>query len=392
MLPNTEKHILDILQLYEFSMSIGKSLDYRENCNQFLRLVLKRQSLNACWIIKPVKNQIVCQFSIPSGEVTRIKNNDKIDAFLSDVTAIKSGAFNDFHKSFSPIDLEGGYYLIHHLNEEGYLVLYSKTKQIDSEEISKLSPVISKFSNTLKACRIFKNQQILLKRLERSNQELQDYAHVVSHDLKSPIRNVGTMVSWLEEEYGYQLEGNGLNYLELIHENIASMDRLISDILIYASIDMDNDSFKQVDSYKVIQSVIQHNYIPDHIFIDVQKNLPIIDGNPRQIEQLFQNLINNAVKYNDKAKGYVEIGYTSTGKFHQFFVRDNGIGINTKHHEKIFKTFNKLHNYKDSSGIGLSIVKKIVGTYNGKVWLESELGKGTTFYFTLAKKPKELYH
>lgn len=389
MLPNTEKHILDILQLYEYAMSVGKSLDYQENCNQFLRLVLKRQSLNACWIIKPIQSHLVCQFSIPNYEITRLKINETIQQFLSDVDDKKSGEFTEFHKSICPIDLHGGYFYIHNLNEEGFLVLYSKSKPIDVHQIDKLSPVISKFSNTLKACRVFKNQQILLKRLERSNQELNEYAHVVSHDLKSPIRNVGTMVSWLEEEYGYQLEGNGLNYLELIHENMANMDRLINDILTYASIDMEYDTFKPVDTQRVIQAVIQHNYIPEHIFIEISKELPTIQANYRQIEQLFQNLINNAIKYNDKEKGTIEIGYTSLEKFHQFYVKDNGIGIAENQHKKIFKTFNKLHNHKDSSGIGLSIVKKIVDTYDGSIWLESEIGKGTTFYFTLSKKIKK---
>ena len=115
MLPNTEKHILDILQLYEYAMSVGKSLDYQDNCNQFLRLVLKRQSLNACWIIKPIKSHLVCQFSIPSHEITRLKTNESVLQFLSDVKDIKDGEFTAFHKNICPIDLEGGYFLIHNL-------------------------------------------------------------------------------------------------------------------------------------------------------------------------------------------------------------------------------------------------------------------------------------
>ena len=111
----------------------------------------------------------------------------------------------------------------------------------------------------------------------------------------------------------------------------------------------------------------------------------MVKGDKYRLQQLFQNLIDNAIKYNDKANGLIEIGVIDANEFWQFYVKDNGKGIETAYFDKIFKTFQKLENNPNSSGIGLSIVKKIVSLYGGKVWLESEIHKGTTFYFTLKK-------
>ena len=125
--------------------------------------------------------------------------------------------------------------------------------------------------------------------------------------------------------------------------------------------------------------------IPKNITIKVQENLPIVTGNIWKFNQLFQNLIQNAIKHNNKENGRIEIGFSEKENHYQFFVKDNGIGIKAAYFDQIFKVFTKLESVSSSSGIGLSIVKKIVTFYNGKIWLESEEEVGTTFYFTISK-------
>lgn len=121
------------------------------------------------------------------------------------------------------------------------------------------------------------------------------------------------------------------------------------------------------------------------ISININPKLPVVQGDKTKLEQIFQNLISNAIKFCDKEKGFIDIDFKELDDFFQFSVKDNGMGIEEKYHEKIFKIFNYLNKSQDSSGIGLSIVKKIVDLHRGKIWLESTPGKGSTFYFTIKK-------
>jgi len=381
----TNQDILDVLQLYEYAMSIGKSLDYQKNCSQFLRLLLKRKNLNACWIVQCNNESIETVYSLPKADRSNTIYHKDILNFLSSKKQPYFIEVDELHKILSPIPVNEGYICMHPLGDEGFLFLYSKNKMIERQEFIKLSPVINKFSNTLQACKAHENQTKILQKLEEQNLELNDYAHVVSHDLKSPLRNVETMVSWIEEDLHGQLNNVTQDYLSHIRENIAKMEGLISDILSYSSVGYEINRKTQIDMNKCLKDLMDYNFIPDHITIELPENLPIIKGDNYRIEQLFQNLINNAIKYNNKEHGLVKITYQDQGEFHQFSITDNGIGIDRKYHDKIFKTFQKLENYKDSSGVGLSIVKRIVQNYGGKIDLISEVGKGSTFTFTLKK-------
>lgn len=381
----TNQNILDVLQLYEYAMSIGKSLDYEENCNQFLRLILKRKNLNACWIIRVEKKYAQIVYALPKAENKEKIQSEELIGFLNSQKGPLFSEINETHKRISPIHLDNGYICIHHLGDQGFLFLYSKHKPIQEDEIFKLSPVINKFSKTLKACRAYSSQNRILQKLEDQNHELNDYAHVVSHDLKSPLRNIETMISWIEEDLNTQLESGTLDYLNRIRENISKMEGLISDVLSYSSVGSDFSREKLIDMNKCLRSLLDYNFTPEHITIELPDNLPVIKGDTYRIEQLFQNLINNAIKYNNKEHGLVQITYDDQNTYHKFSVKDNGIGIDQKYHKKIFQTFQKLHYNKDSSGVGLSIVKRIVQSYGGEIWLDSQLGAGTTFSFTLKK-------
>ncbi len=228
-------------------------------------------------------------------------------------------------------------------------------------------------------------KEVLLKKLEQRNVELEEYAHVVSHDLKSPLRSISALTSWLKEDYGDSLGDGGLKNVDLIQEVVEKMERLINDILNYSSINNDSDTTEEVNTYEVITGIKNLIYTPKHVKIKINKNLPIIKANKVRIQQLFQNLMSNAVNYIDKKEGLVTVNFKEKKKGYVFSIKDNGIGIPEEYHAKIFEVFQSLGTHKDSTGIGLSIVKKIVDMYNGKIWLESEKGKGTTFFIEFKK-------
>jgi len=230
-----------------------------------------------------------------------------------------------------------------------------------------------------------KQKEELLNSLEKQNEQLNDYAHIVSHDLKSPLRSISALLSWTKEDFEGKLGKESLFNLNLMQDKIEKMDNLISDILNYSSIENEATNSEQVDLNTTISNIINTIYIPEHIKVVSKKQLPVITADATRIQQVFQNLIGNAVNYIDKEKGLVEVDYTETSEFYIFSIKDNGVGIPEEYHEKIFKMFSTLGNNENSSGIGLNIVKKVVELYKGKIWIESEVGIGSTFFFSIAK-------
>ncbi|MGB6269074.1 MAG: ATP-binding protein [Olleya sp.] len=239
----------------------------------------------------------------------------------------------------------------------------------------------------------FKNLELqkekLLSQLEKSNDELQEYAYIVSHDLKSPLRSIYALVSWLKEDNQANLDENSLQNLAHIETTLEKMEQLITDVLNYSSLGINSSEKSEIDLDKLVKELITILYVPKHIEIKSQKKLPSIKGDKTKLQQLFQNLISNAIKFIDKDKGTIIIDVDDLKSHYKFSIKDNGIGIDKKFHDKIFKIFHALNKSKDSTGIGLSIVKKIVNLYEGEIWLDSEPNIGTTFYFTLKKNINE---
>ena len=230
------------------------------------------------------------------------------------------------------------------------------------------------------------NKQVeLLKDLEVQNQELNDYAHIVSHDLKSPLRNISALLSWTREDFRNQLGEDSLVNIDLMQDKVEKMDHLIENILKYSSIDRSSASVEKVDVQALVENIIAMIYIPDHIQVTIKNKLPVIDADTTRIQQLFQNIISNAVNYIDKEKGIVEVDVEENAHEYIFSVKDNGIGIPADQHDRIFQIFNTASDHKKSTGIGLSIVRKIIDLYHGRVWLESTPQVGTTFNFSIKK-------
>ena len=225
----------------------------------------------------------------------------------------------------------------------------------------------------------------LLKEWEKSNEALQEYAHIVSHDLKSPLRSIDALVNWLKEDNKDLFDENSLKNFELIETTLERMEQLISDVLHYSRVDIEASKETDIDLNLIVDDIVSVLYIPNHVTVKVNQLLPFIKGDKTKLQQVFLNLITNAIKFSDKSKGLIEIDFSTKENHYEFSIKDNGIGIDKKYHDKIFKIFHTLNRNKDSTGIGLSIVKKIVNLHGGDIWLESELKKGTTFYFTLKK-------
>jgi len=257
-------------------------------------------------------------------------------------------------------------------------------EDVSIEDVQKLTNLID--SQTNKIVEINTQREQILKNLEKRNEELNDYAHIVSHDLKSPLRNINALTNWMKTDYYKLLDDNGKETLDLILVNLEKMEALITGILEYSTIDKVDTEVYDVDIDVLVKQIINSIVTPKNINIKLINKLPKIKGDRYRLHQLFQNLIQNAIKYSKPVGGNIVIGVKSKKEFWEFFIKDQGIGIDKMYHEKIFEVFNRLTNNADSTGIGLSIVKKIITFYSGRIWVESDINKGSTFYFTLPKQ------
>lgn len=227
-------------------------------------------------------------------------------------------------------------------------------------------------------------KEILLQKLEKQNQQLNDYAQIVTHDLKSPLRSIHSLISWIKED-NETISETTKEYLDLIEMKVEKMDHLIHGILTYSKVDEEDSVTEEVNVYNILKNLIATLHIPDYIEVFIDENMPVINANPFKIQQLFQNIVANAILYNDKEKGLIKLTYQKDSKNHIFSIEDNGPGIAKENQEKIFNVFQSFTNHKMSTGIGLSIVKRIVDQYHGKIWIESETGLGTTFFIKIPK-------
>jgi PAS domain S-box-containing protein len=225
----------------------------------------------------------------------------------------------------------------------------------------------------------------LAKSLAKTNRELEDYAQIVSHDLKSPLRSIHSLLSWIKEDNDEAFNDHTSKYFSLIENKVEKMDHLIEGILTYSKIDKEDLVKESVDVQQIVESIIGIIHIPEHITVTIKNSLPIIKADSYRIQQLFQNIIVNAVNYIEREEGLVEIASKEFNDYFIFSIKDNGVGIAKEHYNKIFNTFQSYTKSDLSTGLGLAIVKKVVDAYSGEVWIESELGQGSTFFIKLNK-------
>ncbi|MEA1895592.1 MAG: ATP-binding protein [Euryarchaeota archaeon] len=228
----------------------------------------------------------------------------------------------------------------------------------------------------------------LLDELERSNNELKDFAHIISHDLKAPLRAITSLAEWLAADYGDKLDEDGREQLELLKNRTRRMHNLIESILTYSRIGRLNEKKEEVDLNTLISEVITTVDPPEDITIEVVGELPTILFERTRMEQIFQNLLGNAALYMDKPEGRITISCSDGDGDWKFSVADNGPGIDEKYYKKVFQIFQTLkpRDEVESTGVGLTIVRKVIMMHGGEITVESKLGEGSIFQFTIPKE------
>lgn len=228
--------------------------------------------------------------------------------------------------------------------------------------------------------------------LEDRNQELDDFSHIASHDLQAPLRGISNLAEWLVSDLEDKLPIESQQQLQLIQSRVIQMNTMINDLLQYARVGRENIDDVTIDLSNLIAEVIELLDPPTGFEIRFPTNLPKINTQVLLLKQVLSNLIGNAIKYYDSPNPEVEILVEDYESCLHFTVIDNGLGIAPENHKKIFSIFQTLVSREDlkGTGIGLTIVKKIVESRGGSVWVESELGRGSTFSFTWPKTSRSL--
>ena len=220
--------------------------------------------------------------------------------------------------------------------------------------------------------------------LEKINRELDQFAYVVSHDLKAPLRAMSSLITWIEEDSGPYLTADSKENLKMIVQRVNRMSNLINGILAYSKAGKGKVEKVETNVKELVDEIIDSNAIQPNIKIVNKISVSEIITEKIKLNQVFSNLISNAIKYNDKSEIEIEVGSYEYDDWYQFYVKDNGPGIEKEYHEKIFMIFQTLvsRDEVESTGIGLSIVKKIIEEQSGKIWVESQPGIGSRFVFT----------
>lgn len=223
--------------------------------------------------------------------------------------------------------------------------------------------------------------------VEKINLQLDEFVYIVSHDLKAPLRGISTLSTFIEEELASQPNEKIKEFLDLLKGRTSRMHSLITAILEYSKLSTTKSPKENVNVNELLDNVVDMISPPENVSINRNGNFPTLFTEKIKLQQVFQNLISNGIKYNDKPEGVINISSQENGSFFHFSVRDNGKGIKKEYHEKIFGVFQTLESKDktDSTGIGLTIVKKLIEQQGGKISVESEPGLGSRFSFTWPK-------
>jgi PAS domain S-box-containing protein len=232
----------------------------------------------------------------------------------------------------------------------------------------------------------------VMEDLDRSNRDLQQFASIASHDLQEPLRMVGSYAQLLAKHYEDQLDEKGKKYIAYMTEGAIRMQQLVNDLLTYSRVGTHGNPMEARDSHVILGEAIMNLaiLIEENKAIVTVDALPIVCADASQLVQVFQNLLANAIKFRSEEIPRIHVFARDAGHEWVFSVRDNGIGIDRQYAERIFVIFQRLHTREEypGSGIGLAVCKRIVERHGGRIWLESEPGKGSTFFFTIPKQEK----
>jgi signal transduction histidine kinase len=258
---------------------------------------------------------------------------------------------------------------------------------LNKEVNEELILINTKLQNEIAERKIIEaHRENILEKLERSNQELKDFAYVVSHDLKAPLRGISSLATWIAEDYNEVLDKEGKENLGLLVGRVRRLNNLIDGILRHSRVGRLEMHFEELNTRSIVSDVIEVLDLPQNLVLTIS-DLPTITYDLTHLIQIYGNLIGNTLVHSDAKNLEINIGFEETSEYWKFFVQDNGIGIEEQHFDKIFQIFQTLkpRDERETTGIGLSLVKKIVERHGGKVWVESLVGEGATFYFTVKK-------
>ncbi len=221
------------------------------------------------------------------------------------------------------------------------------------------------------------------EKLSKINKQLDEFVYIVSHDLKAPLRGLASLATFLEEEIGENPKEEVVDLLTMMKGRTVRLQGLVDGILHYSRMGNSNYTREKIDTKELINSIIDLLAPPSNIRFEISDHLPEVVGERIKLHEVFQNLISNGIKYNDKEEGVIKLDHQEFPTHFEFSVSDNGMGIKAEHFEKIFGIFQTLvpKDKVESTGIGLTIVKKIIEQQNGSIDIASEYGKGTTFRF-----------
>jgi len=233
--------------------------------------------------------------------------------------------------------------------------------------------------------------QFQTNELKRSNSDLEQFAYIISHDLKAPVRNISSFMNLLVNKYGSTMNPEAREFVDYSHAGAKRLERLIDDVLAYCRIGTNLPKPIPVNLNDVVSTIrfeLREKLSVSNAKVNINKELPVVNNvHSSLMYHVFQNLISNGLKFNKKETPEININWTNSLNYYTFSVSDNGIGISKEYSTTIFQMFKRLHNEHDydGTGIGLAICKKIVEYYHGEVWFESAEGEGTTFHFTIRK-------
>ena len=264
----------------------------------------------------------------------------------------------------------------------------SEPRQWTQDEIELLQQLIEQLNIALSQAELLESEVKRRQELARSNAELERFAYVVSHDLQAPLQTISNYVQLLERRYREQLDAKADKYINYIVGGVRRMRTQIEDLLEYSRVGRAKNTFRETDCNVVLQQAIsnlQSEIDSSNATIITDNNLPSLIADFSQLVVLFQNLISNSIKYRRQIPPHIEIQAQEKATIWQFSVTDNGIGLEPQYKKRIFQIFQRLHTQDEypGTGIGLAICQKIVERHGGNIWVESQLGYGSVFYFTI---------
>ncbi len=268
---------------------------------------------------------------------------------------------------------------------------------LGDEQASLMQILAAQIAIAMQRAQLFAHVETALTEVEKSNQELAEinkeldqFAYIISHDLKAPLRAINNLSQWIEEDMGDDLPEDVQTNLILMRQRVGRMQKLINGVLEYSRAGRTDTPDTSVNVHTLLTDVIDILSPPPEFTISIGQDMPTLFTEETKLEQVFSNLISNAIKYHDRTDGRIEITVQPHNEFYQFTVKDDGPGISERHHKRIFDIFQTIlsRNTDESTGIGLAVVKKIVEEQKGDIWVESVNGEGSSFHFTWPRNLK----